>query len=188
MHLSSPYRIHEFAYIPEDHIPSRKNHLTPRDFFITAILSHLNVSNLAQLNLTPEQYLMQFHEMTNTEASNGLRAVFNKGLVTPLYNFEVIHRPFDVFMIISDDKPEKLSSYLSSLIQSTPRSAFRVNDTISSCFGFVSVPNYLKEPFFQLERRLKDIFDIERTLLRLHQFQSYNSSSLFANLLHLEDN
>ncbi len=178
--------IEEVGHIPENHIP--KNDISPssRDIYIVALLLSWFQSDTDQLGVSIPEFLIRYCSLSKRDVSNGLRGVFRKGLLIPSYKLDHLANN-RIFQIISIDRPKKLVPYLISIMKSTPRCGFRINDRIDRVYGFTNIPDYLAEEFLEYEKRLKESLDIDRMLHEVHQVQKYNTSSLLTQLQNLNE-
>jgi len=170
------------VFIPNHFEENKKQRVSQRDVFLTALLLNIPLNNPAMLNITESEYLHQILSVDPIEAKNGLRCIRQKNLIYPSYPLGWHLGPKRYFLILSQNSSQDLTSYIASLTQSIPRFVCRVSADERSMAALIPMPSYLENEFVKVESSLRSTYDVDCELFRVGQYLSFSTSSLMSFL------
>jgi hypothetical protein len=157
-----------------------KQRITQRDVFLAAFLLSLTSYAIDMMPFSLEEYVHRYTGISREEISLGLRGVYRKKLVIPVYEFASIARLRKYYLILSQDTPKKIIPYIASLSESIPSCTIRVSDNIDAMQTIVRLPENLEKDFIEFEKNLCEFHDLNRDLYIINQFRRLNASGLMS--------
>lgn len=167
--------------------PEIRQNITQRDAFFAALLLYTSTYAIDMLPYSLEEYLSHYTGVDQQEVARGIRGIHRKRLLIPEYLIGHLLGGEFYFVFLTQDSSKKIIPYISSLAESSPRGFFRVSDNIDAMHGFVNVPRYLERDFINMERKIRDTYDLDLEMFRINQFGTYKTSALMSLIPNYND-